>query len=230
MRRRLIASLIGALLALPLCALPAAARLLIQIDKSAQLMTVSEDGTFLYRWPVSTGIARYDTPGGVYKPFRMEIDHRSDEWDDAPMPYSIFFTTKGHAIHGTTHKSIGRPASHGCVRLSVQNAATLWKLVKKAKMANTEVVLSGQIPRAPLVAEGAEQAPPLPPPEDLTASVTPRYQRQWSNDPAYYEENGRRYDDDRPPPPPADLPPPRLPGDDSNGESLLPFPFSLFGR
>jgi hypothetical protein len=31
----------------------------------------------------------------------MEIDHYSEEWDDAPMPYSIFFTQIGHAIHGT---------------------------------------------------------------------------------------------------------------------------------
>jgi hypothetical protein len=79
----------------------------------------------------------------------MEKDHFSVEWDDAPMPYSIFFTQKGHAIHGTYHRNLGRPASHGCVRLSVKNAATLWDLVKKHKMAHTMVVLTGEIPGGP---------------------------------------------------------------------------------
>ena len=128
-------------------ALPASAKLLIEIDKSAQRMIVSQDGAQLYVWPVSTGQRGYDTPGGAYKPFRMEKDHYSREWDDAPMPHSIFFTKRGHAIHGTMHgKAIGRPASHGCVRLELENARTLFGLVRQAGMANTEVVLFGQTP------------------------------------------------------------------------------------
>jgi hypothetical protein len=59
------------------------AELLIKVDKSAQHMTVTVDGMQLYDWPVSTGGGGYDTPSGSFKPFRMEIDHRSDEWDDA---------------------------------------------------------------------------------------------------------------------------------------------------
>lgn len=221
MRRRLFAVFAAALLALPLGAASAAAKLLIQIDKSTQQMTVSEGGVLLHRWPVSTGVARYDTPGGAYKPFRMEKDHFSVEWDDAPMPYSIFFTTKGHAIHGTHHKSLGRPASHGCVRLSVANAATLWSLVKRAKMANTEVVLFGRIPNAAPVVAGSGAA--------REVAAGPTYQRGWSNGPVTYEENGRRYYGERPPPPPADLPPGygRNSGYDNRP---LPFPFFLFGR
>ena len=141
------AALTGALVIYPLGALPASAALLIQIDKSSQQMTVSRDGRELYVWPVSTGIARYDTPSGNYTPFRMEKDHFSREWDDAPMPNSIFFTQKGHAIHGTDHvRAIGRAASHGCVRLSRPNASRLWDLVKQEGMANTRVVLSGRVP------------------------------------------------------------------------------------
>ena len=223
MRGRLIASfwasLAAALLALPFCAAPAAAKLLIQVDKSTQQMTISEDGDVLYRWPVSTGVARYDTPSGTFKPFRMEKDHHSDEWDDAPMPYSIFFTRQGHAIHGTNHKSIGRPASHGCVRLSVKHAATLWALVKHEKMANTQVVLIGHIPgAAPQVARGAR--------EETTGSVAPSFERRWTNGRIYYENNGRPYYDNRPPPPPPDYVPQQR---YDNGPSL-PFPFSLFGR
>jgi hypothetical protein len=76
-------------------------------------MTVTVNGEHLYDWPVSTGGSGYDTLSGTFKPFRMEIDHFSKEWDDAPMPYSIFFTQIGHAIHGTyQQRSLGRP-DHG---------------------------------------------------------------------------------------------------------------------
>jgi len=138
-------------------AAPARADLLVKIDKSTQQMTVSADGEQLYVWPVSTGIAKYDTPNGAYTPFRKEKDHFSREWDDAPMPYSIFFTMKGHAIHGTNHKGLGHPASHGCVRLSVANAAKLWDLVAKHKMKNTTIILTGKIPEeeAPAVARNS---------------------------------------------------------------------------
>src|SRR5262245_30963287 len=112
-------------------------------------MTVTVNGVQLYNWPVTTGGSGYDTPGGAFKPFRMEIDHYSDEYDNAPMPYSIFFTQSGDAIHGTyEQRSLGRAVSHGCVRLSRKNAATLWDLVKREKMANTTVVLTGRTPNA----------------------------------------------------------------------------------
>jgi hypothetical protein len=126
---------------------PARAELLITIDKSSQSMTVDVDGNTRYVWPVSTGAPGYDTPSGQFKPFRMEADHFSKEWDDAPMPHSIFFTMQGHAIHGSNHtKAIGTPASHGCVRLQPANAAVLFALVKQQKMANTRVVLTGETP------------------------------------------------------------------------------------
>jgi hypothetical protein len=146
---RLFGVALSGVLLFSLGALPASARLLIEIDKSSQQMTVSRDGRELYVWPVSTGIARYDTPSGQYTPFRMEKDHFSKEWDDAPMPNSIFFTQRGHAIHGTDHvRAIGRPASHGCVRLGRANASVLWDLVKQEGMPNTRVVLTGEVPSA----------------------------------------------------------------------------------
>ena len=121
-----------------------ATSVLITINKVSQKMTVKVDGETEYVWPVSTGARGYDTPSGTYRPFRMEEDHFSKEWDDAPMPHSIFFTGEGHAIHGSFHvKSLGRRASHGCVRLAPDNAATLYTLVQKAGMQNTTVVLRG---------------------------------------------------------------------------------------
>src|SRR4029077_7436772 len=100
---RYVRSVAVALAAICFLALPASAKILIEIDKSAQRMIVSQDGAQLYTWPVSTGLRSYDTPGGEFTPFRMEKEHYSREWDDAPMPHSIFFTKKGHAIHGTEH-------------------------------------------------------------------------------------------------------------------------------
>ena len=156
--RRVLRPVLAAMLALGPFALPASAKILIEIDKSAQRMTVSQDGAQLYTWPVSTGLRSYDTPGGAFTPFRMEKEHYSREWDDAPMPHSIFFTQKGHAIHGTEHiRNIGRPASHGCVRLEPENARVLFALVRQEGMANTSVVLSGETPSvsAPAVARRA---------------------------------------------------------------------------
>ena len=74
----------------------------------------------------------------------MEEDHYSKEFDEAPMPHSIFFTKIGHAIHGTDSVNrLGSPASHGCIRLSRENAAKLFTLVKEQGVLNTTVTLSG---------------------------------------------------------------------------------------
>lgn len=139
------------LLALPLVAAltPARADVLIRVDKDTQRLRVSVDGRPRYDWAVSTGTARYDTPNGAYRPLRMARTHFSREWDDAPMPHAIFFTGAGHAIHGSGHVSaLGRPASHGCVRLAPGRAATLFRLVKAEGMGNTRIVVEGAVPEA----------------------------------------------------------------------------------
>jgi hypothetical protein len=116
----------------------------IKINKTAQRMTVAVDGVHRYTWKVSTGKFGYGTPSGSYRPFRMEPDHYSKEWDDAPMPHSIFFTQRGHAIHGSYHTGrLGRAVSHGCVRLSPANAAKLYALVSREGMSNTRIAISG---------------------------------------------------------------------------------------
>src|ERR1700686_4300811 len=122
----------------------AQAKVSITVDKDAQLLTVAVDGVDGYQWPVSTGNPSHETPNGTFRTFRMEEDHYSKEFDDAPMPHSIFFTKIGHAIHGTDSESrLGTPASHGCVRLSRANASTLYALVEKEGVLNTTVTLTG---------------------------------------------------------------------------------------
>ncbi len=122
----------------------AQASVAITIDKNNQMMIVAVDGVERYHWPVSTGIPSHETPSGSFRTFRMEEDHYSKEFDDAPMPHSIFFTKIGHAIHGTDWENrLGTPASHGCVRLSKANASTLYALVQEQGVLNTTVTLTG---------------------------------------------------------------------------------------
>ena len=122
----------------------AQAKVAITVDKDNQQMTVAVDGVARYTWPVSSGLPSYETPNGSFRAFRMEEDHYSKEFDDAPMPHSIFFTKIGHAIHGTDSVNrLGSPASHGCVRLSREHAAKLFALVKEQGVLNTTVTLSG---------------------------------------------------------------------------------------
>jgi hypothetical protein len=122
----------------------AQAKVAITVDKNAQEMTVAVDGVERYHWPVSSGIPSHETPNGSFRAFRMEEDHYSKEFDDAPMPHSIFFTKIGHAIHGTMSENrLGTPASHGCVRISRANASTLYALVQSEGVLNTTVTLTG---------------------------------------------------------------------------------------
>ena len=130
-------------------ALPTAAKanILITIDKNSQQMSVAVDGAERYMWPVSTGRPGYDTPSGSFKPNRMDADHYSQEWDNAPMPHAIFFDMDGHAIHGFFDvKHLGSAVSHGCVRLSPEHVAALFNLVKTEGLGETKVVIAGRTP------------------------------------------------------------------------------------
>ena len=124
----------------------AAAGILVVIDKPSQSMTVSVNGEVQYRWRVSTGATGFSTPTGSYTPFRMEVMHYSQEWDNAGMPHTIFFTSRGHGIHGSDHPGLGTPRSHGCVRLTLTNATTLFQLVEAGGMGNTKVIVRGADP------------------------------------------------------------------------------------
>src|SRR5262249_26724063 len=137
---------------------PAGAAVAVTIDKTTQRMMVAVDGSVRWVWPVSTGQLAHDTPNGRYTAFRTEADHFSKEWDDAPMPHSIFFSPTGHAIHGYLNtRRIGNPASHGCVRLEPANAARLYALVEEQGLPNTKVVVTGDV-RLALARRGMQWA------------------------------------------------------------------------
>jgi lipoprotein-anchoring transpeptidase ErfK/SrfK len=154
---------------------------LVNIDKSTQEMTVFVDGVETYSWPVSTGRPEYATPSGNYKPTSMNEMWYSKQWDNSPMPHSIFFMKDGHAIHGTHEvKNLGKPASHGCVRLAPANATTLFMLVKETGMENVDVVLTGETPGGeyPAVASRGNQ------PKGYAYGVPPWFDGQYQ----YYQQ------------------------------------------
>jgi lipoprotein-anchoring transpeptidase ErfK/SrfK len=119
-----------------------AAEVVARVDLSSQQMTVYVDGRPRYDWDVSTARKGYRTPVGSYRPTRMHKMWYSRKYDMAPMPNSVFFHG-GYAIHGTPHvRALGRPASHGCIRLAPANARTLYRLIAQRGMKNARVVIT----------------------------------------------------------------------------------------
>jgi hypothetical protein len=108
----------------------AQAKVRISVDLSSQRMSVQSDGGASYSWPISSARAGYVTPRGTYRPTSLQVMHRSKKYHNSPMPHSIFFNG-GYAIHGTyAVGALGRPASHGCIRISPAHAAMLYALVR----------------------------------------------------------------------------------------------------
>jgi hypothetical protein len=193
----LSASLLAAALALPVAS-NARANILINIDKSTQHMSVAVDGAPRYEWPVSTGRAGYDTPNGTFKPNRMDADHLSQEWDNAPMPHTIFFDLHGHAIHGFFDvKHLGLPVSHGCVRLAPANATILFSLVKAEGMGQTTVVVAGRTPGGQDQPVARQRAPMNETVSSQPMQIAPGYGQQPApgyGQPAYGQSNyGQSY-------------------------------------
>ena len=168
----------GAMLAVCLPGSPAKAELVVTISKADQRMSVSVDGSEMYRWPVSTGRGRYATPSGHWRPVRFERSWYSRKYDNAPMPFSIFFH-RGYAVHGTTEvHQLGRAASHGCVRLHPDNAATLFSIARAQGALGTRIVVTG------LRLDGAA-APAAAPVEERRPQ---RQQRQRHREPSVERE------------------------------------------
>ncbi len=123
----------------------ARAEVVITVNKSTQRLSVAVDGIREHEWPVSTARWGYRTPNGTYRPQRLARKWYSRKYDMSPMPYSIFFHG-GYAIHGSYEVShLGRPASHGCIRLLPKHAAVLFKMVR-ANRGDTKIVVTGARP------------------------------------------------------------------------------------
>ena len=125
------AQILLAIAALPLLAASASANITARVSNGSQRMQVYVGDRLTYSWPVSTARRGFWTPPGYYRVQRMERMWHSRKYGMAPMPYSLFFHG-GYAIHGTSAVGqLGRPASHGCVRLAPGNARTLFGLAQR---------------------------------------------------------------------------------------------------
>lgn len=120
----------------------AKAEVSIEVDVASQVMEVYVNGGLRHTWRVSTGRDGFETPNGSFRAKRLEEEWYSTQYEDAPMPHAIFFAG-GYAIHGTYQtRYLGRRASHGCVRLSPNNAARLFDLVSGHGLRNTIVSIN----------------------------------------------------------------------------------------
>jgi len=135
----LIATLAAA--ALITLANAAQADVLAKVSIAQQTMNVYVDGELTYTWAVSTGRRGFETPRGNFRAQWLDPEHLSSKYENAPMPHSVFFSG-GYAVHGSFDvRHLGRPASHGCVRLSPGHAATLYGLVEEQGVRATRVVI-----------------------------------------------------------------------------------------
>ncbi len=136
--RSLAVTALGASLFVAMASL-AEANVVARVDLSSQSMKVTVNGRHYATWRVSTGRRGYRTPVGTWRPKWLKRMHYSRKYHNSPMPYSIFFLG-GYAIHGTNYtRRLGRPASHGCVRLAPGNARTLYYLVRRHGMRRTRI-------------------------------------------------------------------------------------------
>ena len=111
----------------------------VRIELLQQIMHVDVNGVHYATWAVSTARPGYRTPVGTYTPYLLARMHYSKLYDYTPMPYSIFFL-RGYAIHGTTEvRNLGRPVSHGCVRIRPDNAKVLFDLIASHGLQNTSI-------------------------------------------------------------------------------------------
>ena len=117
----------------------------ISISEQKMFLAVTDNRgeTQKYVWDVSTGATGFDTPTGKYTPTWLSKNHKSKQYEDAPMPFAVFFK-EGIAVHGTQAiGQLGKPASHGCVRLAPENAAVFYDLVETYGKFNTRIVVKG---------------------------------------------------------------------------------------
>ncbi|MEM9028754.1 MAG: L,D-transpeptidase [Pseudomonadota bacterium] len=113
----------------------------VDVSIATQTMEVYVNGRLRHVWRISSGRRGYRTPHGVYRPKRLVRMHYSRKYHFSPMPCSIFFRG-GYAIHGTKAvRRLGRPASHGCLRLRTRNACRLYNLVRRFGPRRTRIAI-----------------------------------------------------------------------------------------
>lgn len=113
--------------------------IIVEVSLSSQTMKVYQSGVATHKWLVSTARKGKVTPKGAWTAKWLSKNHKSSRYNNAPMPYSIFYSGN-FAVHGTDQVDrLGSPASAGCIRLHPQNAAVLFALVDAVGLKNTTI-------------------------------------------------------------------------------------------
>lgn len=140
--KRILSMILAAAIGLSVASVAEAATLVAKVSIADQKMVVYKNGFEKYSWPVSTARRGYYTPTGNYTAKWASKNHRSKKYDNAPMPFAIFFNG-GYAVHATFDlKRLGRPASHGCVRLHPDNAAMFFSMAMEEGLGNTKIIIT----------------------------------------------------------------------------------------
>lgn len=114
-------------------------KIFVTVSLSQQIMTVDLGYKRPMVWRVSTARSGKVTPKGRWTVQWLSKNHKSSLYNNAPMPFSIFYNGN-FAIHGTTQLDrLGAPASAGCVRLHPDNAAVLFYLVEQVGLDNVMI-------------------------------------------------------------------------------------------
>jgi lipoprotein-anchoring transpeptidase ErfK/SrfK len=117
-------------------------KLEIHVSRATKDMTVSVDGQVKYHWPVTIGLKGL----GLTKPYKghpygREYRHPDHQFRGAVLPY-VVKVVGGEFIHGTHADAyLGKAHSHGCVRLRMENAQTLYNLVGQYGLGGTWIVI-----------------------------------------------------------------------------------------
>ena len=97
---------------------------LLVVSLATQRGVVYRNGVPIGISTVSTGRPGYETPTGTFVILQKRVEHYSNLYDNAPMPYMQRLTWSGVALHAG--QLPGYPASHGCVRLPLKFAQLLY--------------------------------------------------------------------------------------------------------
>lgn len=100
----------------------------ITVDLDARVLSVFRNGYEVGATAVLLGTEEKPTPLGVFPITQKDIDHVSNIYTGAPMPYMQRLTNDGITLHGS-NVELGY-ASHGCIGMPEPFAAKLFKLTK----------------------------------------------------------------------------------------------------
>jgi len=99
------------------------------------VVSIASQRAFVYRGgrvigvaAVSTGAPGHDTPTGDFTILQKQVSHKSNLYNEAPMPFMQRLTWDGIAIHGG--RDPGYPDSHGCVRVPTAFAKKLFGMTQ----------------------------------------------------------------------------------------------------